>query len=138
MASIISKSVPKPKAAAKVAAKAAPKASLRFGSRAYTESPSVKKARNKVADKPPVALDVASLPREAARTPASELFGSFYLNGQEYALAAASIPPALAGAELERGRRHLAALRRGLASALAGGALAGRRALASGIGLNAE
>lgn len=64
MASIISKSVPKPKAASKVAAKAEPKASPRFGSRAYTESPSVKKARNKVADKPPVALDVASLPRE--------------------------------------------------------------------------
>ncbi len=40
---------------------------------------------------PPTHLKVASLPREAARTPASELFGSFYLNGQEYALAAASI-----------------------------------------------
>ena len=64
MASIISKSVPRPKAAAKVAAKAEPKASLRFGSRAYTESPSVKKARKKVVDKPPVAPDVASLPRE--------------------------------------------------------------------------
>lgn len=64
MASIISKSVPKPKAAAKVAAKADPKASLRFGSRAYTESPADKKARKKVADKPPVAPDVASLPRE--------------------------------------------------------------------------
>ncbi|MBP6223912.1 MAG: 16S rRNA (guanine(966)-N(2))-methyltransferase RsmD [Rhizobacter sp.] len=64
MASIISKSVPKPKAAAKVAAKADPKASLRFGSRAYTEPPSVKKARKKAVGKPPVAPDTASLPRE--------------------------------------------------------------------------
>ncbi len=60
MASIISKSVPQPKAATQVAAKASPKESPRFGSRAFTEVPARKKAAKKV----PVAPDVASLPRE--------------------------------------------------------------------------
>ena len=60
MASIISKSVAKPKAAATVTAKAEPKASPRFGSRAFTEVPVRKKAAKKV----PVAPDVTSLPRE--------------------------------------------------------------------------
>ena len=63
MASIISKSVPRPKAAAKVAPKASPKEKPRFGSRAFTELPSQK--RKKVVIKaPPVALDGAALPRE--------------------------------------------------------------------------
>ena len=60
MASIISKSVPKPKAAAKVAAKTSLKAKPRFGSRAFAEVPTRQKAAKTV----PVAPDVASLPRE--------------------------------------------------------------------------
>ena len=63
MATIISKSVPKPKTAAKVTANASPKEKPRFGSRAFTELPSER--RKKVVIKPPpVAPDVASLPRE--------------------------------------------------------------------------
>ncbi len=63
MATLISKSVPKPKAAAKVAAKVGPKEKPRFGSRAFTELPSER--RKKVVIKPPpVVPDVAALPRE--------------------------------------------------------------------------
>ncbi len=64
MVSIISKSVPRPRAAAKVAAKAKPKEPPRFGSRAYAETPAAKRARQRVAEPPVVAPDVASLPRE--------------------------------------------------------------------------
>ena len=60
MAALISKSVPKPKAAAKVTAKASPKDKPRFGSRAFTEVP----PRKKVVKKAPVSPDIASLPRE--------------------------------------------------------------------------
>lgn len=60
MASIISKSVPQPKATSKVPARATPKDSPRFGSRAFTEAPT----RNKAVKKPLVAPEVAALPRE--------------------------------------------------------------------------
>ena len=60
MVSIISKSVSRPKAATKVAAKASAKISPRFGSRAFSEVPPKKKA----VQKPLIAPDVASLPRE--------------------------------------------------------------------------
>ena len=58
MVSILSKSVPKPRAAAKVAAKAKDKP--RFGSRAFTEVPPRKKAVKKALVSP----EIAALPRE--------------------------------------------------------------------------
>lgn len=58
--SIISKSVPKPKATTPVAAKGSRKDNPRFGSRAFTEVP----ARKKAAKKTPVTPEVTDLPRE--------------------------------------------------------------------------